>query len=233
MTSVIAGAPVSILGFDRRMAIRSQINPYDKATIFSIYPKEIKETKITIQPNEFVIPAGKLDKPGILVVGPSSWWRDVDPEQPLLEIPVSAVVVADSVVRDHNNSRLGSNMADCIPGLFYLPGEVSFQELMEKYPQVLKTAAIKQRNWYQSLVKFADALWARTNGNPLAIPDDCRVAAKELNVTKDWATNYSRVEMIPCAACGALRNPNYPICSNCKNVVDKEKAEKLGLGFAK
>lgn len=233
MTSVITGQPLSILGNDRRMAIRSAVNPYDKATIFSIYPQPIEEVKVTLQPGIFKIPAGRPEKPSRTVIGPSSWWRDVDPDQPLLEIPVSAVVVADAVVRDYNNSRLGSNMGDSMPGIFYMPGDMTVEELFEKYAPVLKSAILKQKKWYETLIKLADALWARTNGNPLAVPDDCRIAAKELSITKDWAVNFQRVEMVPCAACGALRNPNFPICSNCKNVIDKEKAEKLGLVFAK
>jgi hypothetical protein len=231
MTSV--PIPLAALKPDNRITIRGAVNPYDKATIFSIYPMPIHETKVTLQPGDFQIPAGMPNKPSRLVIGSSSWWRDIDPEQPLLEIPVSAVVVADSVVRDYNNSRLGSNMGDSIPGLFYLPGDIPIKDLVEKYPQVLETAIVKQRAWYNILVKLADALWARTNGNPLAIPDDCRLAARELSYQRDWATNFSRIEMIACVACGMLRNPNFPICSNCKNVVDRKRAEELGLVFAK
>lgn len=229
MTSVITGQPLSVLRPDNRMTVRGAVNPYDRATIFSIYPMPIREVKITLQPGTFEIPAGRPEKPGRLVIGPSSWWRDVDPDQPLLEIPVSAVVMADSIVRDYNNSRLGSNMGDSIPGIFYLPGEITNKQLGEEYPQALEMAIVKQRAWYNTLVKLADALWARTNGNPLAIPDDCRLAARELSFSRDWTTNFSRIEMVPCVACGMLRNPNFPICSNCKNVVDRKKAEELGL----
>lgn len=225
--------PLSALKPDSRIAIRSTVNPYDKATIFSIYPQEIHETKLTIQPGDFVIPAGRPDRPSTLTIGPSSWWRDVDLDQPLLEIPVSAVVVADSIVKDYCNARLGSNMGDCLPGIFYMPGELNVAQLVEMYPQMLEAAIIKQRNWFNVLIKLGDALWARTNGNPLSIPDDMRIACKEMGVTRDWSVNFARVEMIPCVACGQLRNPNFPICQHCKNVVDKKKADELGLLFAK
>jgi hypothetical protein len=75
----------------------------DKTTIVSIYPNEIIETKPTIQPGRFVIPAGSFEKPSITVVGPSSWWREIDMDQPLLEIPVSSVQIADSVIKDYCN----------------------------------------------------------------------------------------------------------------------------------
>lgn len=231
--SVLAGAPLSALQPDTRMAIRSSVNPFDQATVFSIYPQEIIENKRTIYPDIYRIPAGSPKNPARLVVGSASWWRDVDPEQPLLEIPVSAVIVAESIIKDYQNSRVGSNMGDCLPGVFYLPGDVSFKELIEKYPKELEKAIIKQNAWFNVLVKLGDALWARTNGNPLAIPDDMRLACKELGLNRDWVQNFARIEMVPCIACGQLRNPNYPICQSCHAVVDKAKAEELGLVFAK
>ena len=71
----------------RKKTVRAPVNPMDKCTIISIYPKDIHERKLTVQPGEFHIPAGTPEKPSILVVGPSSWWRDVGEDEPLLEIP--------------------------------------------------------------------------------------------------------------------------------------------------
>ena len=65
-----------------RRTIRSPINPMDKSTIVSIYPREIDEVKHTIEPGRFHINAGSRDKPSSLVVGTSVWWKDIDPEQP-------------------------------------------------------------------------------------------------------------------------------------------------------
>src|SRR5690606_5117854 len=107
----------------RRRTIRGPVNPMDKSTIVSIYPKEIDETKCTITPGRFIIPPGSYVRPSTLVVGPSSWWREIDEEQPLLEIPVSSIQLADSVLKDYCNGILGCNMADAMPGLFYVPGE--------------------------------------------------------------------------------------------------------------
>lgn len=226
--------PFSALSMSNRMAIRSEPNPYDRATIFSIYPREvIDDTKITIQPNIFIIPAGTYDNPGRLIVEPASWWRDIDPEQPLLEIPVPSIQLADSIVRDKVSHRLGASIGEAQPGLFYLPGEITVAELKSKYQLLLDKANARQLNWYQSLVKMADALWARTNGNPLSIDDSMRLAAKEMHLERPWLSTFRHVEMTPCIACGTLRNPTFPICPHCKNVVDKDKAEKLGLIFAK
>lgn len=201
-----------------RMMIRSVRNPLDKATIVSIFPKEIREVKETIQPREFHIAPGSYESPAVAVVGPASWWRDIDIEQPLLEIPVSAVQVAHSVIMDYCNGMLGCDMSSSMPGLFYVPGEFTKEDILKNYKVKLAETKVKQQNWYAILIKLADSLWARGNGNPLVIWDEMRLAARELGIEKVWIKDYQNIEMTKCFACGALRNPEFPICSNCKNV---------------
>lgn len=224
---------IGIPGLDwKRRTIRGPINPLDKATVVSIYPKEIHEKKCTIQPGEFHLPRASMKDPKILVVGPSSWWRDIDEDQPLLEIPVGAIQIADSVVRDYCNGILGCDMSESMPGLFYVPGAktttndkgeiiVNTKEtlawIQTEFKGALLAAERKQNKWYEILVRLADSLWARSNGNPLAISDDMRLAARELNLTqtKDWMKDFQMVDMVRCKACGSLKNPQYPICAAC------------------
>ena len=93
-------------------------------------------------------------------------------------------------------------------------------------------AKMKQKNWFTELVKIADVDWARTNGNPRAISDDSRLAAQKLGLQKAWMQDFRAVELNNCPACGAMININYPVCSNCKNIINTEKAKSLGLKFA-
>lgn len=79
---------------------------------------------------------------------------------------------------------------------------------------------------------MGDASWANSHGNPLAIWDIMRVAAKQLNVDKPWIKDFQLGELISCIACGALRNPLYPICLACHTTVDVALATKLGLKVA-
>ena len=212
----------------KRRTIRGPINPMDKATVVSVYPKPINERKCTIQPGEFRLQPGSLQNPQILVVGPSSWWRDIDEDQPLLEIPVGAIQIAESIVNDYCNGILACDMSENMPGLFYIPGakmdmkgNVNLDETLKwvktEYKSALENADRKQKNWYSLLVRMADSLWARSNGNPLAIGDDMRMAARELNLTqvKDWMKDFQMVDMVRCKACGSLKNPQYPICASC------------------
>lgn len=224
---------MGILSLNRRQTVRAPTNPMDKSTIISIYPRQIVEVKPTIQPGKFIIPAGSFEAPGMLAVTSSSWWREIDEEQPLLEIPNSSIQVADSIVKDWANGLLACNMNDVMPGITYLPGDISRGELKTKYLHVLVKLRDNQNRWYAALVKLADTSWAKSNGNPLSISEDMRSAARELNLTnKEWMVDFTQMEMIRCIACGSMRNPAFPICQSCHAIIDKDKAKELGLTFA-
>jgi len=201
----------------RRRTIRAPVNPMDKATVVSIYPKAIEERKHTIEPGLFVIPAGSYEHPAVLVVGPSSWWREIDEEQPILEIPVGSIQIAESVVRDYCNGVFACNMGDSMPGMFFVMGNYTSAEVKAKFKTELDKALVKQKKLYEHLVKAADGLWARSNGNPLTVSEDMRMAARELNLagTKDWMRDFAMIDMVRCKACGSLKNPQYPICATC------------------
>lgn len=217
---------------NNRRTIRAPVNPMDKSTIVSILPKAITERKATISPGFFELKPGTYENPSILVVGPSSWWREVDENQPLLEIPVSSIQIADSVVRDYANGLLACNMADQMPGLFYVPGDYTVEKLKKDHEPLLKKAQAGQKKWFLELVRIADILWSRSNGNPLSISDDARLACKELNITqKPWLGDLQTAELVRCIACGSLRNANFPVCPTCKAVADPEMAKKLNITF--
>jgi hypothetical protein len=205
----------------------------DKSTIVSLLPKAISERKVTIQPGLFEIPAGSVENPSILVVGPSSWWREVDENQPLLEIPVSSIQIADSVVRDYANGLLACNMADQMPGLFYVPGDYTVERLRKDHANLISKYAAAQKKWFLELVRIADILWSRSNGNPLSISDDARLACRQLNITnKPWLGDIQTAELVRCVACGNLRNQQFPVCPVCKAIADPVKAKELNIQFA-
>lgn len=217
----------------KRRTIRAPVNPLDKSTIVSIFPRLIEEKKHTIQPGVFVIQPGTYDTPSTLVVGGSSWWKEIDENQPLLEIPHSSIVVADSVVRDYCNGLIACDMADNMPGLFFIPGAITPFELKKVHKDKLDAAETKQKNWFHSLVRMADSLWAGSNGNPLAISEEMKMAARNLNLlNKEWLKDSQIMDLVRCVACGHLKNPAYPVCSNCKAISDPAKAKELGLVFA-
>ena len=216
-----------------RRTVRAPINPLDVSTIISILPKRIIETKITLTPSIYEIQPGTFDNPALLVVTTGSWWKEIDPEQPLLEITQSSIVIADSIVKDYCVGLIACNMNDAMPGISYLPGKYDVQKLKKEQGALLNSLYAKQRNWYKELIRQADIMWSRTNGNPLAISDDARLACKELNITnKPWLGDLQAMELVRCVACGSMRNPSFPICPTCKAVADPELAKTLNISFA-
>jgi hypothetical protein len=215
-----------------RPIIRSIKNPIDKSTIVSIFPREVIEKKNTIEPGIFQIKPGSVESPSTLIIGSSSWWRPIDENQPTLEIPVSSVQVAQAVINDYCNGMLGCNMVDAMPGLFFILGEVSSLEVKMKYKDKLLEVEAKQNNWYKILVRLADSLWARANGNPLTISDEMRLGARSLNLNdKPWLLDFNTIEMVKCFACGSLKNPTYPICPTCR-AIDPTSATAKDIKFA-
>lgn len=226
---------MSISAFDTpaRKLHRAPINKMDKATIVSIYPKVIPSLNHTIFPGEFAIPKGTYEKPGILVVGPSSWFKEMEEGQPDLEIPVGSLSVADSIIRDWASGLFGCDMDGSMPGVFYIQGELSLETVKKDHKAQLDLAVVKQKKFYAGLVEYADSLWVRSQGNPKSISEDMRLAAQELQIKdKPWMKNFTDFALQECPACGNLRNPNYPVCPNCKAIINKEKAKELGIAFS-
>jgi hypothetical protein len=205
---------------NKERLVRATRNPMDKCTIVSIFPRDIlDEIKHTIYPGKFEIPAGTYEHPSLLVVGSSSWWNKFDSEKPAIEIVNSSIQVAESVIKDYCNGILGCNMEDSMPGLFFVLGEHNVLDIKTKYKTKLDETKAKQDNWYKVLVRLADSLWARGNGNPLVIWDMMRLAAKSLNFNdKPWLKDFKTVELIKCKACGGLKDPEYPVCPSCKSI---------------
>jgi hypothetical protein len=213
--------------FNRIRLPRSMKSPMDKCTVVSILPLEITEVKVTIDPGKFHIKKGTYEDPAVLVVGGSSYWREIISTEQLIEIPVSSVAVAESIIRDYCNGLPGCDMNESVPGLFFVLGEENLLSVKTKFKEQLAKAKIKQGNWYFNLVNQADALWARSNGNPLAIADLMRLAARELHMEdKPWLRDFQMIKMVPCPACGSLKNPAFPVCAVCRNVDQSHSGAK-------
>lgn len=220
--------PMTIAPTNKR-TIRQQTNPLDRATIVSILPLEIDEYKHTIQPGHFHIDIASENDPKVLVVGPSSWWRDIGEEMPLIEIPNGAIIIAESVVNDYCQGMLEVT-EDAYPGLFFIPGEHTVETIKINYSKALTDAKRKQRNWFSNLVNLADTGWANSNGSPRSINGLMRMAAEALGYQdRDWMKTTLDIKKVKCIACGNLRNPEFPICPSCNRVVDIALAKKLGI----
>ena len=66
---------------------------------------EVKHT--LIPPNTFSILAGTFDNPSITIINPSGYVMDPGEGRPLQEMPISAVALAESIIRDYCSGLLG------------------------------------------------------------------------------------------------------------------------------
>lgn len=202
-----------------RRTSRAPVNPLDKATIVSIFPLMIDEVKPTLQPGRWIIPPGTYEKPTAEVIGPSSWWREVDSGQPLLEIPTASILIADSIVRDYCVGLPCCDMGESMPGLFYVPGVFTSAQMVKDYKNLLDIAKRKQDIWFGGLIKEADVNWSRTNGNPLSVNGLMKMAAIALGIEdREWIKAYKNVSLVRCFACGTMKNPLYPVCPSCRAI---------------
>ena len=214
-----------------RPPIRSIKSPTDRATIVSIYPKIIEERKYTIFPNIFIVEPGSYESPSTLIVGPCSWFKSFANGQPAIEVLVSSIEIAESIVKDWTGSLLGAD-PDSGPGVFYTAGEITSEIAKTKYALKLTEMRVKQNRWFMTLVQHADSLWARSNQNPLTIADEMRLAARMLNLNeKPWLRDFTLIDKIPCFACGSLKDPNYPVCPACR-AIDSSHPKAKDLKFA-
>ena len=218
-----------LVGINRR-TIRAPVNELDKSTVVSIYPRDIIEVKPTIQPGRFHIKAGTMKNPSLLVVGPSSWWKELDEQQPFLEIPTGSIQIADSIVKDWANGLFACNMGDRMPGLFYVPGEQTLKKVQTDYTELLHEANVKQRNWFATLVEHADTLWSQSGGSPLSISENMKIAAHELGLRdKPWLRDFHTMQLEDCPSCGELYDAKFPVCKSCHQVINKKLYKELGL----
>lgn len=202
-----------------RRTVRGPVNPIDKSTLVSIYPKPIHFKNVTLSPGRWYLAAGSAENPSVLTIGPSSWFRDVGLDEPLIEIVQSSVQIAESLCKDYMNGIFACNMVDAMPGLFFVPGKMLQETIRKDFADLLSTAIKHQDNYYRTLIKYGDALWARSNGNPLAINDEMRMAAKALGAQdKEWMKDFSSTGMVRCFACGDFKSPDFPICKSCHSI---------------
>lgn len=219
--------------FRNQVPQRAEVNPLDKTTIVSIYPKDIYEYNPSIFPGTLKIKACKVvGEFQTTVIGPSSWWKEMDEGQPPLEITTNSIQMADGYIKVYCQ-QVGVEYGTKQPGLFFIPGTPNEAEIKKNHKDKLDKAEVQQKLFFHELVKLADTMFARTNGNPITISDDARMAANYLGMKdKVWLRDYQTMEKIPCKACGEFLNPAFPVCKHCHAINNNELAEKLGIKFA-
>ena len=220
------------LGLTRKRSIRATKNSLDRCTIVSVYPKDVLSHNVTVFPGRYIIPAGTVENPGIVVVTSGSYFKDDHQANESIEVIVSSVDMATSIIADYVRGLESAVYPIKMPGIFFVEGAYD-ETTIKKHPEFaarIQKSFTAQEDWYRELVRTADVSWARTGGNPRSISNDARRAAEHFHMKeKPWMQDFKTMELSPCPACGHLRNAIFPICANCGTVIDKAKYAALGL----
>lgn len=199
------------------------------ATIISLLPYEILESKPGLIPGQFKIPKADVNDFAILVIGDSFHYVYLDGDRGSIPATDPALKVAQSLVYDYVSSQL-LREDGAEPGLFCVPGKLTKDEVKRQYGEILVEAKARQRRWYERLVSLADDDWAM-NRRRKGISDLSRHAATALLLQREWLQIAEeerpvQVAAVECPACFSPVRPEAMICAGCKTVLKpKEYAE--------
>jgi hypothetical protein len=198
------------------------------ATLISVYPFEIRESKPCIYPGYFYIPAAK-DKPESLIIGEAFHFVDRVDAEPL-RIRVLPQELAQSIVDDWYSANLGVVVEEGIgPGLFWVEGAHAHDKIERAFADKIQSARARQKLWFRNLVKIADDDWARYHRHTV-ISDIQRHAVKDLGLDRTWTIQVKEVQALKvCLACQSQIDSKAIVCPTCRVVLDVTKFKELQL----
>lgn len=198
----------------------------DISTVFSIAPFELFETKPSLYPGTFRIPACfNQNEPIRLLVKPSTHIMIIGGTRRPIHVETPSHTIAKSIVDDCINAQLYSGPG-CGPGLVWLPGDISVEKLKIEYKELYTAMIAQQRKWFVARCKQTDDEWAKHHTHRVASDID-RFAAKSLGLNPEWMAADDIYAYVKCPACGTMNDKENALCSNCSCVFDPEKVKKF------
>jgi hypothetical protein len=194
------------------------------STLVSLSKSNINETIPGMQMANYCLPA---EKDGSVLHIPDSYYYkpDIDGHQDRVFVP--SAQIAKSLVQMHLTSQLEYKEGQH-PAVFCIPElELSLADVKKNYSKEVLAALTAQRKWYVALVKVADDDWQRVKRHNM-ISDIQRIAARSLNLKREWLLAVENEENLGCPFCGTnLLNPEAPICPTCGKVHNPERLKAL------
>lgn len=196
-------------------------------TVVSLMPLPLMETKPQIMPGYFQIPPAKYGDLQVLQVGESIHWMDSPFHgMPAVKLTEPPKAIAKSIVNDFIEGQLGTD-TDTAPGLFWVEGHWSAQEIKERYPELVANAKARQDRWFVNLIRLADDDWEQNHQHRM-ISDIQRRAAKSLGMAREWINVALDAAMLQCPMCKELVRPDAVVHASCGYILKpKEHAEMM------
>lgn len=199
------------------------------ATVVSVVPLPISEKKPGLYPGQFDIEAAPDGDIAILVVGISRHYTYLDSDRGSLGQENPPSKVARSIVSDYISSTMHVD-EDAHPGLFYVVGKFTKEQIKEQFADKVKLARDKQYEWFKRLVRAADDSWQKERKHN-AITNVQRIAARLLGLEREWKEipkpDVNAVQLVKCPACFAVVHPQQIICGQCQCILDQEAYQNL------
>lgn len=197
----------------------------ETATIISIVPFRIDESKSGLYPTRYTIPAAKDKKIETLIVREAVCYLYLDHDRGSISIPQSPLKVAKSVVNDWVEALLGVG-PDAKPGLLAVVGGYSPETASVNFEDEIKQMHVLQNKWFENLIKLADDDWQRFHQHKM-ITDLQRYACNALNQEREWNMDVIAEAIIKCPACAINLPASVAVCSACRCVINPEAYKKL------
>lgn len=203
------------------------------ATVCSLLPYDLVESKPGIYPNEYTI--HKAPKGGFaLTIIPNDAYYLINPdllsdakEVRQIKVPVNSLELAQSIIMDYSVAVLGIAPPDSAPGLFALRGDwTDKKDFQIKHGALIGFHTKTQNKWFENLVAIADDIWAKTK-SPLSISDLQRSACDILGLKREWLNAAPYEELEKCPVCKGIINPGALKCVHCGHIINKVELDKL------
>lgn len=198
-------------------------------TIVSVCPFQIKEFKPQVIPEDYVIPPAPENGISVLHVNKSMRidYRLHPAGHGITEkVPIPDDEMCASIINDFLIAQVIAGTEEAAPGLFYVEGEYSPDEIAKKFPDELAAARQRHSNWCLALVKLADDDWQKYRMH-LFISDLQYKAADYLGLDREWRVKGDEIQQIKCPACMVYVNAKALICANCKFVLKPAELAKI------
>jgi len=208
-----------------------------KATIVNTLPFAIAtDRKPGLIPGSFQIPAAVKGGYSLTVIPDCVEVQSIPLREQALRTTLSGEVVAEAVVADYIVSCMGASNTPnfdgslALPGIFWLPGEVTAVALEKEHKARLITALNNTKAWFQRLIVLADDEWSKNHQRKFIL-DLQRVACNYLNLSREWNADTLIVNSSNCPSCGTSVGA-VVVCPTCKFILDMDKFATMKGQFA-
>jgi len=201
------------------------------ATIVSLMPCDIRESKPSIMPVEYFIPAARMGDFETLKIEDGYGHLYLDQDRGTVSVPIDSHKLADSIVKDYMYSCIELDYTgQATPGLFWLDGHLEKSAILKDHLKKLNEVKDCQNRWFLRLVKVADDDWTRNQQHRsiTAIQRAAAVALKSQIGERPW--NVEVKDMVAfknCKYCTSTINAGALVCPTCgRQLVTDEELKK-------